>query len=90
MIETLELPIFERHKILVKEKLAKAEKEAEPAIEKRSKESKKIKSKGIRKPDTLETTEIQEEVIEDTFKDVIKVDADFKKAPIKKKVRKEE
>jgi small subunit ribosomal protein S2 len=68
----------------------KAEKDAEPVVEKKPKDTKKVKSKGIKRTVTVEATEVPEEVIEEVIKDVIKVDVDVKKAPIKKKVRKEE
>jgi small subunit ribosomal protein S2 len=68
----------------------KAEKDAEPVVEKKQKEPKRGKSKGFRKTVTVEATEVPEEVIEEVIKEVIKVDVDVKKAPIKKKVHKEE
>jgi small subunit ribosomal protein S2 len=68
----------------------KAEKDAEPLVEKKPKEGKRIKNKGFKKTVTVEATEVPEEVIEEVIKDVIKVDVDVKKAPIKKKIRKEE
>jgi len=68
----------------------KAEKDAEPVVEKKPKEDKRTKAKGIKKTVTVEATEVPEEVIEEVIKEVIKVDVDVKKAPIKKKVRKEE
>jgi len=68
----------------------KAEKDAEPLVEKKPKEGKRIKNKGFNKTVTVEAAEVPEEVIEEVIKDVIKVDVDVKKAPIKKKIRKEE
>ncbi len=59
----------------------KAEKDAEPVAEKKSKETKKVR--GVKKETDLE--ELEEVVAE-----VIKVDPSEKKAPIKKRVRKEE
>jgi small subunit ribosomal protein S2 len=67
----------------------RAEKDAEPAVEKKPKEPKRGKFKG-KKTVTVEATEVPEDVIEDVIKEVIKVDVDVKKAPIKKKLRKEE
>jgi len=64
----------------------KAEKDTEPVIEKKTKEPKKAKTKDIKMD--VQSEEIIEE--EEVIPDAIKVDLEVKKAPIKKKPRKEE
>jgi small subunit ribosomal protein S2 len=68
----------------------KAEKDAEPVAEKKSKDGKKSKGKPIKKDVPVEALVEEETGLEKEIESTIKVDLAVKKAPIKKKTRKNE